>query len=110
MVRGFFFAGFFAGFHSFLREVKRGFYLSVLKGTRTGKNTFLLKPTNWLVELWWNFGGTLVELWWNFGGTLTELSFPDNQRVVAFFGTIVELSWNFGGTLVELWWNFGEGF
>ena len=38
VVRGFFFAGFFAGFHSFLR----GF------GT--------------LVELWWNFGGTLVEL------------------------------------------------
>ena len=66
MVRGFFFAGFFAGFCSFLREVKRGFkrgfYLSVLKGTRTGKNTFLLKPTNWLVELWWNFDGTLVEL------------------------------------------------
>ena len=47
-----------------------------------------------------------MELWWNFGGTLTELSKPDNQRVVAFFGTIVELWWNFDGTLVELWWNF----
>ena len=34
----------------------------------------------------WNTRGTLVELWWNFGGTLTELSKPDNQRVVAFFG------------------------
>ena len=50
-----------------------------------------------------------MELWWNFGGTLTELSFPDNQRVVAFFGTIVELSWNYRGTLVELWWGFGGG-
>ena len=66
-------------FALFLREVKRGF-------------------------------GTLVELWWNFGGTLTELSFPDNQRVVAFFGTIVELWWNFGGTLVELWRGLENGF
>ena len=62
VVRAFFFAGFFAGFRSFLREIVKWIYLSVPKGTRTGKNTFLLKPTNWLVELWWNFGGTLVEL------------------------------------------------
>jgi len=66
------------------------------------------------VELWWNFLFLIIkELWiylelsWNYRGTLVELSKPDNQRVVAFFGTIVELSWNYRGTIVELWWNFG---